>query len=120
MEGERLCMCPASELAGFRAKNVRDGGVDVHEAECDEEADPENTPPYLLEPPEDISVSEALEPEVLCIEVRQRHEAANPDERAEYPEQICLKFECTSPALLAPTVSEDTYYEGNSAEGYAE
>lgn len=110
MEGEGLGMCPASELAGFRAEDVRDSGVDVHEAECDEEADPENTPSCLLEPPEDVSVSEALEPEMFCIEVRQWHEAAEGDESGEYPEEVRLKFECTSAALLAPPVSEDTRY----------
>ncbi len=113
-------MCPASELAGFRAEDVRDSGVDVHEAECDEEADREDAPPYLLEPPEDIGVSEALEPEVFCIEVRQWHEAAQGDESGEYPEEVRLKFECPSSALLAPMVSEDARYEGNGAEGYAE
>ena len=80
MEGERLRMCPAAELTGFGTEDVRDGGVDVHESERDEEADAEDTPSDLLESPEDIRVSEALEPEVFCIEVCQRHEAADPDE----------------------------------------
>ena len=110
MEGERLCMCPASELSGFRAEDVRDGGVDVHESEGDEEADTEDAPPDLLEPPEDLRVSEALEPEVFGIEVRQRHEAAQGDESREYPEEVRLKFERPSSAVLAPSVSEDTPY----------
>ena len=103
-------MRPASELAGFRAQHIGDSGVRAHESEGDEEADTEDTPPYLLESPEDIGVSEALEPEVLCIEVCQRHESAHADERGEYPEQGCLKFERTSLALSAPSVSGDAPY----------
>ena len=107
MEGERLRVCPATELAGFRAEHVRDGSVGIHESEGNEEADTEDAPPELLESPEDIGMSEALEPEVLGIEVRQRHEAAHRDECGEYPEQVRLKFKRTSSALLTPSVPKD-------------
>ena len=107
MERERLCMRPASKLTGFRTQHIRDSGVRVHESERNEEADTEDTPPYLLESPEHIGVSEVLEPEMLCIEVRQWHETAQTDERAEYPEQVRLKFVGASSALTAPSVSED-------------
>ena len=109
-------MRPTSKLAGFRTQHIRDGGVRAHESERDEEADPEDTPFYLLESPEYIGVSETLEPEVLCVEVRQRHETAYGDECAEYPKQGGLEFKRLSPALSAPSVSEDAPYQGSCAE----
>ena len=103
-------MCPASELAGFRAQHIRNRGVGVHESEGDDEADTEDTPSDLLESPKYIGVSEALEPEVLCVEVRQRYEAACGDKHAEYPKQVCLKFVGAPVASSAPSVSEDAPY----------
>ena len=82
MEREGLRVCPASELAGFRAEDVRDGGVGIHEPGSDNKEECEAEPPYLLQSPEHIRIDDALEPEVLCIEVRQREEAARRDERA--------------------------------------
>ena len=120
MKGERLRMRPASEFTGLRTQYIRNSSVGVHESERDEEADTENTPSDLLEFPEHIGMSEALEPEVFRIEICQRHERAHTDERAEYPEEIRLKFGCASLALSAPSVPKDTPYKGNRSEEYAE
>ena len=86
MEGEGSGVCPASELAGFGAEYVRDGGVGVHESDSNNKEECEAAPPDSLEFPEDTVVADALEPEVLCVEVCQREEAAAGDERAQRPE----------------------------------
>lgn len=86
MKGESLRVCPASELAGFGAKDVRYGGVGVHEPGSDDKEKCETEPSNLLQSPEHIGVDDALEPEVLCVEVCQRKKAADRDKRAQHPE----------------------------------
>ena len=111
MEREGLYIGPPSKLAGFRTQHIGDRRIGVYKSGGDNETDTEDAPPDLLESPKYVGVSDVFEPEVFCIEVRQRDEAAERDERAQRPEQIRLQFVMdTAPPVTAPAIPKDAPY----------
>jgi len=104
-------MCPPSKFTRFRAQHISDCRVGVHKPSGNDEANTEETPSDPLKSPEYIGVSDVFEPEVFCIEMRQREKATERDKRAQRPEQIRLQFAVdTAPPVTAPSVPKDTPY----------
>ena len=120
MERDGARVRPSPKLARFRAEAIGDGGVRVHKTECHEEKDAEDAPARLMKFPEDINVSDAFKPEVLGIEIGERHDVADGDDTTEPPQQVCLQFGGTAAVPVLPTIQENSPDERNDAEEAAD